>query len=240
MPARDYAKFGCRVIPEFLPPERVNSLLAAIADYRNRYPVPSIRRESRGRALSYSVIDGERIRDLLPEITGIAAEMTSYVRKWSGRNLFPLADERVAVNVNITSTGGGYRWHYDRNAVTAIIFLNAVEGGETECYPNYRITGRGGRLLKRFQQPLDRLLLAGPVRFACGKKVLVKPEPGKLLLMRGDRCLHSVRTMTGESDRINLIMSYDEPGRVYDNANDLNRYLYESSPVAPSDPNYPS
>jgi hypothetical protein len=32
-----------------------------------------------------------------------------------------------------------YRWHYDRNAVTGILYLNEVSGGETEMYSGCRI-----------------------------------------------------------------------------------------------------
>lgn len=41
--------------------------------------------------------------------------------------------------------GGEYRWHYDRNAVTAILYLNEVPGGETEIFPNFRLVFRRGR-----------------------------------------------------------------------------------------------
>jgi hypothetical protein len=43
---------------------------------------------------------------------------------------------------NITPPGGEYRWHYDRNAATAILYLNEVPGGETEMFPNYRLVFR--------------------------------------------------------------------------------------------------
>ncbi len=46
---------------------------------------------------------------------------------------------------------------YDRNAVTAILYLNTVSGGETEMYPEYRIH-LGKRKGARFQKWLDVLL----------------------------------------------------------------------------------
>ena len=50
----------------------------------------------------------------------------------------PIEDAVAARNINVTPPGGEYRWHYDRNAVTAIIYLNEVPGGETEIFANYR------------------------------------------------------------------------------------------------------
>jgi hypothetical protein len=95
------------------------------------------------------------------------------------------------------------------------------------------------------QRWLDRVLQAAPVRALSGLRHLVEPAAGKLLVMRGDRCLHSVRPVTGAADRINLVLSYDRPGARYAMADGLNAYLYRpdkattgSESGKPRDPNY--
>ena len=142
----------------------------------------------------------------------------------------------MGANVNITPPGGEYRWHYDRNAVTAIVYLNEVPGGETELYPNFRL--RLKQRYSRLQRWLDRLLQVGLVRRVFGKLVMVAPRRGSLVLMAGNMCLHSVRPVGGDEDRINLILAYDEPGAQFAIEENLDTYLYTEQASAPSDPNY--
>jgi hypothetical protein len=153
------------------------------------------------------------------------------VRKLFGDAIEALADEQVACNVNITQPGGSYRYHYDRNEITAILYLNETSGGETECYPGHRL-----RVPASLQRDVDRVFGSRLVRSVFGCQVLVRPRVGRLLIMRGDRCLHSVRPVSGPPDRINIVMSYDVRGARYANGDNLNSYLYQRDYLQPNDP----
>ena len=135
---------------------------------------------------------------------------------------------------DITQPGGSYRYHYDRNTITAILYLNETDGGETECYPNHRLRIAQTSL----QQTIDRVFQSEAVRWTFGRLVLVRPRTGRLLIMRGNRCLHSVREVNGSEDRINLVMSYDGRDAQYANSNLLNSYLYTHDDLQTRDPNY--
>ncbi len=235
-PAEFKARGYC-VAEKFLPEQECERLLALIADYRRRNTVPEIFRAAKDRPLRYSVIDGERIRLELPDILSLHHALNKVVNRVSGQELVPLENEKVACNINITASGGAYRWHYDRNAVTAILYLNEVAGGETECYPNYRIL-LGSARYSKWQQRLDQLLQARLMRRCFGKQLVCAPLAGRLLIMRGDRCLHSVRLVSGDAERINLIMSYDTPGAGFAVADQLDAYLYSPEQTPASDPNY--
>ena len=52
---------------------------------------------------------------------------------------FPLQYIQVGCNINITEKGGICPWHYDRNAITALLYLSKVDGRKIDFYPNYRI-----------------------------------------------------------------------------------------------------
>lgn len=56
--------------------------------------------------------------------------------------------------------------------------------------------------------------------------------------MQGNRCLHSVRPVRGQTDRLNIIMSYDRPNAEFAIADDLNAYLYSPADTTATDPNY--
>ena len=193
---------------DFLTKSESEHFLSLVKMYRQSHKIPQIYRNRRGRSLDYSVIDGGQIRKHLVEIDRLYREINHVVNAASGKILTPLANAQVGVNVNITSPGGEYRWHYDRNELTGILYLNEVEGGETELYPGYR-------------------------------KVAIKPRQGTLLLMKGKTCLHSVRPVLGEHDRVAIIFSYDVPEASFDIEQRLDSYLYsENADSSSNDPNY--
>jgi hypothetical protein len=212
----------------FISTTACRATLEVINDFRRQVSLPIITRPSAPRPLCYSVIDGYQILASLPQIRRLHEKTTSVIKQMFGDRVEPLADEQVACNINITHPGGSYRYHYDRNAVTAILYLNETSGGETECYPNHRLQVRSTELQRR----IDRVFTNEAFRWIFAKQVLVRPKIGRLLIMRGNLCLHSVREVSGSTHRINIVMSYDVAGARYANGDRLNSYLYN--------PNYSS
>lgn len=137
---------GVEVIEEYLPPATCDEVLAVVRSYAAAHALPLIVRKDGDRALRYRVIDGNAIHASLPVLTKLYDDVRRLVQQ-RDPCLEPVANRMARMNVNLTPFGGEYRWHYDRNAVTAILFLNAVDGGETEMYPNFRI--RLARLTRR-------------------------------------------------------------------------------------------
>ncbi len=224
---------------DYLDRDSCRELLGAIAEYRKANPLQEIHRDMRGRSLHYSVIDGLAIRDHLPQIWDLyIGRVNEMVRNLVGEDVVPLASSRVGVNVNVMPPGRSeYRWHYDRCAVTAIIYLNEVEGGETEFYPRLRwLLSNQERV--RTQKALDRLARSWLARSIRSKKVTVRPKPGRLVLMEGNRCWHSVRGVQGTRDRINVILAYDVEGSSFAAEEALDAYLYTMGETVEKDPNY--
>jgi hypothetical protein len=233
----DFSQRGVQVLDGYLPQSRCTELLDAIREYRRDHALPLIDRKERGRSLRYMVIDGDRIHRHLPEFEELYVDVNAVVNRLAGVALRPLANRGAAVNVNITPPGGEYRWHYDRNAVTAILYLNESAGGETEMYPNYRLH-LGKWKHTRMQRWLDALLRRDLAIRLFGRKLLVAPQPGRLIAMRGDRCLHSVRPVEGDGERINIVMTFDLPGAVFHVEKNLDPYLYSRDSAPAFDPNY--
>lgn len=229
---------GYSVATGYLPEAENTALLADVERIRSVTELPVVVRGGGERALRYQVIDGPAVRAHLPGLVGLYQRVQHDLERTYRRRLVPLDDDRAALNVNITPPGGSYRWHYDRNAVTAVLYLNQVTGGELEMCPGYRIAGRWLGPLPRLQQALDAGLGARPVRRVLGRPQLVTPAAGTLVSMRGDRCLHSVRPVTGAQDRVCVVMSYDPPRSSSSQRQLLNDYLYSSQGVGDVDPNY--
>jgi hypothetical protein len=231
-----FLKQGYFVQESFVSPEQCTHFLNLIAQFQRNQDLELIHRAARGRSLHYKVINGQLIENGIPEIDQFYRQLTNFARSISSDDMVPLKDKLVGVNVNITPAGGTYRWHYDRNAVTVLVYLNEVSGGEIEFYPSFRIylKGSGPAFLQRW---LDWLVQLNVVRQLFGKKIVVKPAQGRMVAIRGNRCLHSVRPVQGEQERVNIVMAFDN----YENQNlskqALDQYLYSQKPVS-SDPNY--
>jgi hypothetical protein len=227
---------GFAVIEDFVPACVCTAWLRDVDDYRRATAVPLIERRSHGRDLRYQVIDGERMAAAFPAIAGLLAEIDDAVAEVCAGDLVRLSGQ-AGVNVNITPPGGSYRWHYDRCPVTAMIYLNAVAGGELDLYPGYRLQF-GRRVDTAVQRYVDAVAASAPARWLARRRhVTLAPAAGRLLVMQGDHCLHSVRSVGDGPDRINLVVSYTHPG-AEEAAPELDTYLYSATPFRRSDPNY--
>jgi hypothetical protein len=173
---------GVEVVPAFLSPTECENLLSAVADYRRTHELPVIFREEKGRSLNYIVMEGWRFHEALPDSEAIVDRIRTRLESICGESLVLIDDARAACNVNITPPGGQYRWHYDRNLVTALVYLNGVEGGDSG------------------------------VRAVAGHPTAVTPAQGTFVALRGNTTLHSVRPVRGDEVRINLVVAFDRPG----------------------------
>lgn len=217
---------GLEVVPGFLSSDECQVLLSAVADYRRTHELPVVLRQEKGRSLNYVVMEGWRFHEALPDSEALVDRIRTRLESICAEPLVLIDDARAACNVNITPPGGQYRWHYDRNLVTALVYLNAVEGGETDLYPRYRITwpwARPGAM----QSLLDRLLLTTALRRVAGRPTAVTPAEGTFVALRGNTTLHSVRPVRGDQVRVNLVVAFDRPGSL-STRRTLNAYLYES------------
>ena len=217
---------GYCLIDDFLTPQECEKLLLQIADFRRGHELKRIVRKVKERSLDYFVIDGNQIKADLPDVVALANGMNSFVNELDTTELIPLRDGRAALNVNITPPGGEYRWHYDRNRVTSLLYLNNVGDGEIEFCPRFRIKFPMNTP-DVLQEATDSLLRQKWMRKVFAKTVRVPPRPGRLLIMRGDICLHSVRPVTGHQWRFNLVMAYDSPENTYSKNAELDTYLYD-------------
>jgi hypothetical protein len=232
----DFWKTGVALQPNFLSATECAQYCESVLALDRASGLPLIERRVRERSLRYKVVDGLIIHEALPDIEGLTQRVEEALERTCGPGLVPIDDVVAARNINVTPPGGEYRWHYDRNAATAIIYLNEVPGGETEIFPNFRLLLRGGRH-QRIQRRLDGLLRLRFIRRLFGHQILVEPHQGTLVIMRGNTTLHSVRAVLGTDDRIAVVLAYDFPGKGHQR-NALNSYLYTSATPNEGDPNY--
>ncbi len=227
-----------RLNKNFLSPTYCSRILHLVLSFKGRFSIPHVVHEFKERSLNYHVIDGKLIAEHLPAVAELVDIVQKEIDQFSQIPVKPLSNARVAVNVNLTSPGGGYRWHYDRNAVTALLYLNEVEGGEIEIFEDYRILLKSQHF-NSFQKILDQLLLSKLSRWIFSSKYhMIQPRTGHLLLMKANRCLHSVRQVRGTKDRICVVFAFDVPGKTHPVDEGLDSYLYTEKSLTGKDPNY--
>ncbi|MEM9927583.1 MAG: hypothetical protein AAF915_28260 [Cyanobacteria bacterium P01_D01_bin.50] len=95
---------------EFLSQPKCEDLLRLIDNYRQQFAILKIYRDIKPIPLSYSVIDGEKIKSHLREVQNLYETCNEFVNNIMGKELFPLQDIQVGCNINITNKGGTYRW----------------------------------------------------------------------------------------------------------------------------------
>ncbi len=234
-----FSSSGYQLIDDFLTPAECEDLLKRVSNFRDQHDLPEIYRPMKGRSLRYYVIDGKQVEKYLPEISILyRGAVKELVNQLTGVQYVQLENTRVGVNVNIMPPARSeYRWHYDRTTIAAILYLNAVEGGETQLYPNYRVLLKN-RNHTQIQQFLDGFIHLKIIRDIFGKKTTVIPHPGRLLIIQGNKCWHSVRSVQGSKERINIILAYDVPGAQFPMEKSLDMYLYTQDKQTSSDPNY--
>lgn len=226
------------VMDDALSPTQATRLLGQIRAVCRHEQPGMIHREHGDRPLHYQVIDGDRAARDLPQVAALIGQFLDQAQRWYGAPLEPVTRSAVAVNVNVTPPGGTYRWHYDRNAVTVILYLNTVIGGAIELCPGYRILLPAGWATSRAQRTLDGVLEQRHLRRLAGHTVAIEPRPGRMVLMQGRRCLHSVQPVgPGSPERVAVVIAFDRPAGSADPGHALDRYLYTGS-RATGDPNY--
>jgi hypothetical protein len=215
------------MIPHFLSSAECSGFLSAVDSYCETHTVPFIVRPHRHRSLEYQVIDGQHFDSVFTNGADLLSRVHARVQRVCGCELTFIDDNRAACNINITPPGGQYIWHYDRNLVTAVIYLNEVGGGETELYPNRRLLFPGGSLAA-LQPVVDKLILSATARTRIGGPMTVTPTTGSMLILRGNRTPHSVRPVLGTQRRVTVVLAFDQPD-ARNTRPALDEFLYTTS-----------
>ena len=228
---------GLYIDDHFLSTVLCRQMLETIRSKQAQHSLPLIKRRMSGRSLDYQVMDGKFIQQHLHDVGALAPLIIQRAQSLCKNRIHSLRNSTAAINVNILHKGGEYRWHYDRNAITAILYLNEVEGGETELLPNSRI--HLGPLKRSFlQRWLDQRLINKMTQDGEPNLIKIAPKAGRLIIMKGDSCLHSVNAVVSDTARYNLVFSFDSKETSRQAKKNLDPYLYTVEKSPSFDPNY--
>jgi hypothetical protein len=175
------------------------------------------------------MIDGSLVCKHIPSLTKLIREIQKEVDAFAGIPLVPVSNKKDAIRIHFTEPQAQHRWHYDPNVLTAVIFLNQVEGGEVDVFNNYRIL-LDSYSLPGTQRILDNALNSRISRWLFSSKLSqIVPCEGGLLLMNANRCLHSIRKVHGRVDQVRIEFAFDIPGRTLAIHSDVDTYYPKSA-----------
>lgn len=144
--------------------------------------------------------NGRNLISDLPQIKKIHDLIYFEILKFD-KNLLVVEDLPVAISANLLRPEDGhmFRYHFDRNEYTAVLYLTENQDFPLQIYPNIRTDPVGGDSVWLYQQENV-------------KPASITPRLGRLVVFRGRTCLHGIvgntKGLPGE-ERISLQFAYD-------------------------------
>ena len=222
-----FSKHQYLLLHDFLPAAECRKILDAVERCRKASSLINVNQNSVTSRKKFLTFNGEDIEENVPAAASLYAKVNEVINRISGKEYAALENKKIGLSINVTPAGGTFSWHHDRHEITAILYLNEVEGGgELEFFPNNRLLLKNKQGLRKWLQlGCDAVGLA--VSMIVRKKVRVAPKPGLMCVMVGTRCAHRVRPVVGDRDRVCVIFAYDVPGKNFSRELTTDYYGYK-------------
>ena len=226
----EFQEKGYAVIDDYLSSSEVQQILQSIEDYRaTGHEVIQVDQKSLIRTQVFKTIVGDdcdRHVALFGDLW--RNRILALSKDLSGVDLVPINDSAIGLNCNITERSGVLSFHYDRNEVTGVLYLQECNGGALECYPHFRFL-----LPHRYSWPVKQLqrvfhvLWRTPVALWLARKrrEFILPKAGRLVVMRGPLALHRVQPVEEGPNRIAGVFCYDRPEVKWEQWNSKDNYV---------------
>jgi hypothetical protein len=216
-----FERDGYLELRDALPPETIARWRAEATQLFGQ--ARDISRTSGRHVLAYRVLTGDVVRAGMPGLFDFydAEPTRAWVAAVTGaEEIHPSPNLMSAINVNILQGGHRYRWHFDANPYTALLYLSTTPrsaGGELELYPNLR---EGRR-----DDPDWDAHVTSEEHLRSRRRVSVRSRAGTLVLIDGSVTYHRVAPVTEPCDRLSVPMVFP-PFREEERPAHLDAYLY--------------
>ncbi|MDP7720889.1 2OG-Fe(II) oxygenase [Mycobacterium sp. TY814] len=230
---KDFLYKGYAIFDDFLSPAEVNKILDSIRLYQERDgDMLQVERRDLIATQVFKTIVGEDCEANIALLSDLwRRRILALSTELAGIDLTPINDAAIGLNLNITERSGQISFHYDRNEVTGVLYLQGCTGGELECYPHYRVLlpNRYKWYVKPFQRFFD-LVWRTPLalRLVRGRREVIEAKPGRLVMMRGWLALHRVRPVEPGTNRIAGVFCYDKPEVKWEEWNSADNYVVQA------------
>lgn len=167
---------------------------------------------------TFRTINGSTIDNNIPEITSIYDNTIHKIVGLINNNMFTLVDRKIGVSINKTSKGNNFQAHFDRNLITAVIYVgDQFKGGTMLIHPRVRILLKNNTkysILRKAQLFFDKVVKTPIYLKFFSRSIEITPKVGTLLIFEGSKTLHEVKPVL-EGDRISIQLAYDKFNKIY-------------------------
>src|SRR5215204_708939 len=133
-----FKEHGYAFIKDYLSPDDCRVILDSIQEFRRTRSLIEVNRSSIIELKHFLTINGNDVEEHIDRGKDLYLDVNQFINKTSQIEYVPVDSKEIGLSINITPPGGQFSWHYDRNEVTVVLYLNGVDGGEMEFYPRYR------------------------------------------------------------------------------------------------------
>lgn len=227
---KEFDDKGYVVIDDYLSSPEVRQVLDSIEAYRaSGREVIQVDQQSLVRTQVFKTIVGDDCEQHIALFGDLwRRRILELSKQLSGVDLLPINDSAIGLNCNITERSGVLSFHYDRNEVTAVLYLQQCSGGALECYPHFRLLlpRRYSWHMKQLQRALDVLWRTPAALWLARKRrEFIVPQAGRLVIMRGPLALHRVQAVEEGPNRIAGVFCYDRPEVKWEKWNSTDNYV---------------
>ena len=213
---KSFQKNGFLILENFLNRSTCAQLASEIMDFKQKEEVISVKLKKS----EFSTFNGFSIDENFPSIAHLYdKQVLEIINSICITPIATVQDRRIGLSVNLTSNEGKFQPHFDRNLMTAVLYVNEeFEGGQMQLFPRIRflIKDRQSNPRRFFQKILDKLVCHPLYLNFVAQKIEVIPSAGNLLIFEGSRSLHEVKQVRGNNLRISIQFAYDIPETSYD------------------------
>ena len=202
---------GVLIIDNYINLDLCRSIIKDIKKFHDKEKVIFVNSEkSIGR---FKTLNGKTLIKASQMCLMLRDQTLKLIKKYIDDKIVNILNMKIGVSANIMSVGDKFKKHYDRNKITAVIYLNQLVGeGEMICYPRCRFLLPGRYLfgLRHLQSFLDLIVLAPFYQKYLVKKIIIAPKPGRVVFFEGNRTLHGVQPLHKKSSvRYSIQLAYD-------------------------------
>ncbi len=212
---RQFHRHGYLVVSDFLDKNTIHYLHREIESGIAQQDLIEVR----WIASHFDTFNGDAVDARLPLAASIYDQFLLHELRNIKLGIATIADRSIGLSVNLTPAHGKFQPHFDRNLLTAVLYVNDdYDGGEMVLYPRLRywLGHPRGMVKKKVQRALDRYVRRQAYLNRFGQKCVLKPKAGDLLIFEGAKTYHAVQPVVCGNRRISIQFAYDRVGMTYD------------------------
>tara|TARA_B100000579_G_scaffold375600_1_gene340517 strand:- start:374 stop:1069 length:696 start_codon:yes stop_codon:yes gene_type:complete len=175
---------------------------------------------------NFKTINGEKLLKLIPETEILYDKFMLLASDISGEKLVKINNSKIGISLNLTTEGDSFQFHYDRNLITVVAYINEVKGGQMLLSPRARLFSNNNPQRKIYSKfiSLLEIIKTKLAESSLIKKVGINPNPGKAIIFEGRETLHKVEKVEKGYDRISIQFAYDLDANLFSPASTKDYY----------------